>query len=56
MKKFMLEEILASIKGKGLEKGFSQLEISTSDKTIRIPLSKIGSLALVEDQQKKAKT
>lgn len=55
MNKFMLEEILAAIKSKGLEKELSQLEISTNDKTIRIPLAKIGGLALVEEQRKNIK-
>lgn len=45
----MLEEILANIRRKGLEKGFELLEISTNDGLIRIPLGKITGLAFVEE-------
>ena len=49
MRKYMLEEILANIRKKGLEKGFELLEISTEEGLIRIPLQKINCLAFIEE-------
>ena len=49
MRKFMLEEILASIQRKAMEKGFELLEISTEEGLFRIPLRRIKGLAFVEE-------
>ncbi len=45
----MLEEILANIRKKGIEKKFELLEISTIEGTLRVPLEKITGLAFVEE-------
>ena len=49
LRKFMLEEILASIRRKGSEKEFELLEISTEEGLFRIPLSRIKGLAFIEE-------
>ncbi len=45
----MLEDILANIRKKGLEKKFALLEISTIEGTFRVPLEKITGLSFVEE-------
>ena len=50
LRRFMLEEILESIRKKAREKEFEVLEISTDEKVVRIPLQKITGLAFIDEK------
>ena len=48
VRKFLLEQTLADIRMRGVAMGFDELEITTHDGIIRIPLGRISELAFVK--------